>query len=107
MTNDINTTKINKQRICQQLQQVNDLVSGYGGGYSESVPELETEYCQDITAQERYNHLMLQKNQKRLKHAGFNIPPLGQNDESLHKNTNQPVTNFNLKVSYDWSKVEK
>jgi hypothetical protein len=107
MSNDNNANKINKQRICQQLQEVNDLVSGYGGGYSESVPELETEYCQDITAQERYNHLLLKKNQKRLKNAGFNIPPLGKNNESLDKDTNRPVTNFNLKVSYDWSKVEK
>lgn len=94
---DEETRKINKQRICQQLQEVHDLASGYGGGYSESVPELEAEYCQDINAKERYDHILLKQKQKRLKHAGFNIPPLS---------ADKPITKFNLKVSYDWSKVE-
>ena len=86
-----------KQRICQQLQEVHDLASGYGGGYSESVPELEAEYCQDINAKERYDHILLKQKQKRLKHAGFNIPPVS---------VDKPITKFNLKVTYDWSKVE-
>lgn len=100
------TKKINKQRICQQIQEVKDLVSGYGGGYSESVPELESEYCHDIFAEERYNHVLLKQKQKKLKHAGFNIPPLTHSavleDESMDK----PITNLNLNVSYDWSKVK-
>jgi len=82
----------------------------------------------DANAEERYNHMKLQHNQKRLKGAGFdyNIPPFEEYkkkemEQQVNRkgnpkqssvsapvsNPQKPLTNFNIKTTYDWSKIHE